>query len=162
MHLPQCLRREFSCKIDARQEARIIELIQRLLKSLSAVPMDHNDQPTPRHCFAKFLEQVLISRTASRQKSSSELACSARSTPKMEEQSQNQHATFTAMSEPLPELHDKPANQFVLHPSDPAFLQAWSFIDNQPMPSSMETLFGFSNSQPTPDFMNFQDQSWFM
>ncbi|KAI0087537.1 hypothetical protein BDY19DRAFT_994860 [Irpex rosettiformis] len=162
--LIKCLRPEFSCKIDTRQETRIIDLVKRLLTTLGTVPMDHSDQPTPRHCFAKFLEQVLISRTASRHKrNSTGSSCQTSPAPKFEERQQPPVVnTYTDPAESISQPSDRAADQFCLHPSDPAFLQAWSFIENQQIPSSMDSLFGFSNTQGAPDFMSFQNQSWFM
>ena len=69
---------------------------------------------------------------------------------------------YPETGEQFPEQNDRIVNQFSLHPSDPAFLQAWGFMENQQMPASIESLFGFSNAQATPDFMSFgQNQSWF-
>ena len=82
--------------------------------------MDQNDQSTPRHCFAKFLEQVLTSRTASRQKRSSSDTPSQPSTiPKVEEQPQQPTMNnYPETGEQFPEQNDRIVNQFSLHPSD--------------------------------------------
>ncbi|KAI0686308.1 hypothetical protein BC835DRAFT_1420504 [Cytidiella melzeri] len=164
--LVKCLRPEFATKIDNRQEARIIDLVKRLLKTLDSGPLDPNGQPTPRHCFARFLEKVLTSRITSRQKRhSADLGVQPQSSPLKSEISPPPPQTtdvFPPMPDPLPVPTDRVVNQFSLHPSDPAFLQAWSLMENQEMPGTMESLLGFQDSQFPSDFMAFQDQSWLM
>lgn len=164
----QCLRPEFSCKVNAQQESRIINLVQRLLKTLDPGPLDPNKQPTPRHCFAKFLEQVLTSRIPGRKKSPSSGTHRCRPPPaKPIPQPDLQQPVADVFS--FHHFHEQPAmstdsivNQFSLPPGDPAFLQAWSFMESQQTPCTMESLLGASDSSLSPDFMAFQDQSWFM
>jgi hypothetical protein len=57
---------------------------------------------------------------------------------------------------------DDMTNQLSLPPSDPAFLQAWNFMENQQMACSMESMFVMSDNSLSSDFTMFQDQSWFM
>jgi hypothetical protein len=164
----QCLRPEFSCKVNAQQETRIIGLVQRLLKTLDPGPLDPNKQPTPRHCFARFLEQVLTSRVSSHKKSPSNGSDRGQTPPvkPVRQQGLQQPATDVF---PFPHFHEQPqmsaddmTNQLSLPPSDPAFLQAWNFMENQQMACSMESMFVMSDNSLSSDFTMFQDQSWFM
>ena len=66
--LAKCLRPEFAGKLDARQEARITEIVKRLTNALDSDQVGVDDQATPRRSYARFLDQVLTSCVSEKQK----------------------------------------------------------------------------------------------
>jgi len=161
--LIKCLRPEFSCKVDGRQEARITELVKRLLKTLDSDQLGMDSQSTPRHCYAKFLEQVLTSRIMERQKKQSVQKLGPSSFSETYEESKHPSTPTVPSRQPeMPSPDVKVMNQFSLPPSDPAFFQAWNMMESQQLPGTMNSLLGFSENQIPANFLSFEDQSWFM
>lgn len=161
----QCLRPEFSCKLDQRQEIRVVELIKRLLQAIDMTNVGDADESTPRRRFARFLQQLVASRVWERRNGSG--TCTQPST---------EAGIGSGPSQPVPALvtpvgpqgpmggahvHFK-MPQLDLPAYDMGLPSEW---DSPAMhPDQMQSLFAFSETELMPTFMAFPDQSssWFM
>ncbi|PSS11025.1 hypothetical protein PHLCEN_2v3321 [Hermanssonia centrifuga] len=159
--LMKCLRPEFASKLDGRQEARIFDLIKRLLKSMDPEQLTTDDQVTPRRCYAKFLQQLLTSRMVEREQH----RMASQPTMAQDQYFGEDHQEY--IPDQVEQMHISPVlEQKTLQSMDPQlvnvpFTNPWDPTSNQ-TPNAMNALLGFSESEYMPTFMAFPDQTWFM
>ena len=161
------MRPEYASKLDGRQEARITELVRRLLKSLEAdsdsQEIGVDGQPTPKRQYAKFLEQVFTARIVEQQRKRT----MQRPEPsRLSESPSDERIPDT----PVFDITDvqvppdvKGADQYTLPANDPAFMQAWDMMESQQMAGNMNSLLGYTDNQLPSNFIfNGGEQSWFL
>lgn len=163
--LTKCLRPEFSCKLDQRQETRVVELIKRLAQAMDATDVGADDS-TPRRRFSRFLQQLVASRIWERRHAGSD-ACG---------QPQAEAGAGPGPSQYVPALAPSVGPQGPMGPAQaqlrPPHLELPDHNMHLPPnwdaqtvhPDQMQSLFTFSEQDIIPNFMTFPDQTstWFM
>lgn len=190
--LAKCLRPEFAGKLDARQEARIVALIKRLLQAIDAgdADADHaaaaadgsaesgadREQSTPRKRYGRFLQQLVASRVLERKK---RRAAAAAAHGGSAEGHEHEHAReeVSPVTPPHPQMHAQHehahtyAHSHAKAPQDvampdadlAAFAHAWDPHALHPE----QALFAFEEAELMPAFMAFPEHDagsgqWFM
>ena len=170
------MKAEYSGKLDSRQESRIVELIQRLLRAIAS-DHAHAEQPTPRRRFVCFLEQLVATRVLDRQKRRAQCHA-ARSDPDQASGPVQAPSAPTVDSDASPAVpepahpqgptvahaQDKtPQQPFDLAMHDMAYIPDWE-VPHPIQPDQMQPFFGFTEAELMPTFMAFPEQtsSWFM